>query len=53
MYDYVEKKLKIIELTEEQNDNLLDWDFWDYNEQLENLIEHIENILINEDIKQK
>lgn len=48
MYDYIEKELKIKELTEEQNDNLLDWDFSDNNEHLENLIEHIENILINE-----
>lgn len=46
MYDYIEKELKIQELTEEQNDNLLDWDFSDNNEELENLIEHIENILI-------
>jgi hypothetical protein len=46
MYDYIEKELKIQELTEEQNDDLLDWDFSDNNEQLENLIEHIENILI-------
>lgn len=46
MYDYIEKELKIQELTEEQNDNLLDWDFSDNNEKLENLIEHIENILI-------
>lgn len=44
MYDYIEKELKIKELTEEQNDNLLDWDFSDNNEQLENLIEHINNI---------
>lgn len=46
MYDYIEKELKIQEITEEQNDNLLDWDFSDNNEKLENLIEHIENILI-------
>lgn len=46
MYDYIEKELKIQELTEEQNNNLLDWDFSDNNEELENLIEHIENILI-------
>lgn len=46
MYDYIEKDLKINELTEGQNDNLLDWDFNDNNEQLENLIEHIEEILI-------
>ena len=44
MYDYIEKELKIKELTEEQNDDLLDWDFSDNNEQLENLIEHINNI---------
>lgn len=45
MYDYIEKDLKINELTEEQNNNLLDWDFEDNNEQLENLIEHINEIL--------
>lgn len=45
MYDYIEKDLKINELTEEQNDDLLDWDFDDSNEQLENLIEHINEIL--------
>lgn len=45
MYDYIEKDLEITELTEEQNDDLLDWDFSDYNEQLENLIEHIRTIL--------
>lgn len=45
MYDYIEKELKIDEITENQNDDLLDWDFSDNNEQLENLIEHIENIL--------
>ena len=45
MYDYIEKNLKIEELTEEQNEKLLDWDFSDNNEQLENLIEHINEIL--------
>ena len=45
MYDYIEKDLKINELTKEQNDNLLDWNFNDNNEQLENLIEHIDEIL--------
>lgn len=49
MYDYIEKDLKIKELTEEQNDNLLDWDFSDNNEQLENLIEHIKTILIKKE----
>ena len=45
MYDYIEKNLKIEELTEEQNDNLLEWDFTDNNEELENLIEHICEVL--------
>lgn len=45
MYDYIEKELNILELTEEQNENLLDWDFSDNNEQLENLIEHIKEVL--------
>lgn len=45
MYDYIEKDLKINELTEKQNDDLLDWDFNDNNEKLENLIEHIDEIL--------
>lgn len=49
MYDYIEKDLKITELTEEQNDDLLGWDFSDNNKQLENLIEHIENILTIEE----
>lgn len=48
MYDYIEKELKIKELTEEQNDDLLDWDFSDNNERLENLIEHINNIFEEE-----
>lgn len=47
MYDYIEKDLKITELTEEQNDDLLEWDFSDNNEELENLIEHIDDILGN------
>ena len=47
MYDYIEKELKIEEITKEQNDDLLEWDFTDNNEELENLIEHIENILNN------
>lgn len=47
-YNYIEYKLKIKEITEEQNDNLLDWDFGDNNEELENLIEHIDNIFEEE-----
>lgn len=48
MYDYIEKDLNIKEITEEQNENLLDWNFEDNNEQIENLIEHIEEILKEE-----
>ena len=43
-YDYIEHILKIEEITEEQNDKLLEFDFEDNNEELENLIRHIENI---------
>ena len=52
MYDYIEKNLKIEELTEEQNEKLLDWDFSDNNEQLENLIDHINEILEEEENEQ-
>lgn len=45
IYDYIEKELKIDKITENQNDNLLGWDFLDNSEQLENLIEHIEKII--------
>lgn len=45
MYDYIEKDLEILELTEEQNDNLLDFDFTDNNKELENLIDHIKEVL--------
>ena len=48
-YDYIEKELKIREITEEQNENLLEWDFEDNNEMLENLIEHIQNIFETEE----
>lgn len=46
MYDYIEKELGVEELTEEQYNDLLDWDFSDNNEKLENLIEHIQIALI-------
>lgn len=45
MYDYIEKYLDIKEISENQNDDLLDWDFTDNNEKLENLIEHINEVL--------
>jgi hypothetical protein len=48
MYDYIEKDLKIDEITEEQSENLLDWDFSENNEQLENLIDHIKEVLAND-----
>lgn len=49
MYDYIEKELNIKEITEEQNDDLLDFDFSDNNEQLENLIEHIDEVMGTEE----
>ena len=49
MYDYIEKDLEIEEITEEQNDELLNWDFEDNNEQLENLIDHINETLKEEE----
>ena len=45
MYNYIENVLKTKEITKEQNEKLLDWDFEDDNEMLENLIEHINKIL--------
>lgn len=45
MYNYIENILKVKEITEEQNENLLDWDFSDNNEKLENLIDHINEVL--------
>ena len=48
-YTYIENILDIKEITEEQNDKLLEFDFDDNNEQLENLIEYINNIFNNKD----
>ena len=48
VYNYIENVLGITEITEEENNELLEWDFDDHNEQLENLIEHIENIFKKE-----
>lgn len=49
-YDYIEKTLKIDEITEEQNDELLScFDFDDNNESLENLVEAINEIFTNEE----
>ena len=45
MYDYIEKTLNVEEITEEQNDDLLDFDFSDNNEMLENLVDHINEIM--------
>ena len=50
MYNYIEYKLNIKEITEKQNKKLLDWNFSDNCELLENLIEHINEVLnIKED----
>lgn len=45
MYNYIENVLNIKEITEEQYDDLLDFDFNDNNEMLENLIDHIKEVL--------
>lgn len=45
MYDYIEKILKLDEITEEQNKQLLNWDFADNNEKLEHLIKHIKEAI--------
>lgn len=49
MYNYIEKYLDIEEITEEQREKLLDWDFTDNNKSLGNLIEHINKIFKNEE----
>ena len=49
MYTYIENVLDIHELTEEQNNNLLDYDFSDTNDTLDNLIYHIRETLSEED----
>lgn len=45
MYNYIENVLNIKEITEEQYDDLLDFDFNNNNEMLENLIDHINEVL--------
>ena len=45
MYNYIENVLNIKEITEEQYDDLLDFDFNDNNEMLKNLIDHINEVL--------
>lgn len=45
MYNYIENVLNIKEITEEQYDDLLDFDFNNNNEMLENLINHINEVL--------
>ena len=48
-YTYIERVLDLEEITEEQNENLLDYDFDDNNDTLENLIDHIEEVFETED----
>ena len=45
MYNYIENVLNIKEITEEQYDDLLDFDFNDNKEMFENLIDHINEVL--------
>lgn len=45
MYNYIENVLNIKEITENQNEDLLDFDFNDNFEMLENLIDHINEVL--------
>lgn len=45
MYNYIEKDLGIEEITEEQNNELLHWDFENYDEHLENLIDYVNEIM--------
>ena len=47
-YNYILNELKIEEITEEQKEKILDFDFTDNNEQLENIIEYIRNIFEKE-----
>lgn len=49
MYTYIQDVLDVNEITEEQNDNLLDYDFSDNNDTLDNLIYHIRETLNEED----
>lgn len=50
VFDYIEKQLEIIEITEEQLEEIeIEIDFEDNNEQLENIIDKINEILNVED----
>lgn len=49
MYNYIEYDLKIKELTDQENENLLNYDFTDHNSTLEDLVEHIEESLKGEE----
>lgn len=49
MYDFIENNLDIKEITEEQNERLLDFDFNDNNELLENLLDHASKALEEEE----
>lgn len=48
-YVYIQNVLGIEEITEEQNENLLDYDYTDNNDELENIIDHIEEVFAAED----
>lgn len=48
-YVYIQNVLGIEEITEEQNEDLLDYDYTDNNDELENIIDHIEEVFETED----
>lgn len=47
-YVYIQNVLGIEEITEEQNEDLLDYDYTDNNDELENIIDHIEEVFETE-----
>lgn len=49
VYVYIQNVLGIEEITEEQNESLLDYDYTDNNDQLENIIDHIKEVFGKED----
>lgn len=49
VYVYIQNVLGIEEITEEQNESLLDYDYTGNNDQLENIIDHIKEVFKIED----
>lgn len=48
-YVYIQNVLGIEEITEKQNEDLLDYDYTDNNDELENIIDHIKEVFETED----